>query len=154
MLHLLLRNVSLYHKEKACFKMYFFLYENSLTAFLFSMCLLVPHVLLQWMSWCLKCLSWRAHSGNYFSIKTSLTNSVIIKVFSPLTLGFPGSLAGKESACNVGDLGSIPGLGRAPGEGNSCPRQHSGLESPTGCVAPGLAQSQTRLSCLHFRIDG
>ena len=36
-------------------------------------------------------------------------------------LGFPGGSAGKESACNVGDLGSVPGLGRSPGEGNGYP---------------------------------
>ena len=40
-------------------------------------------------------------------------------------MGFLCGLAGKESACNVGDLGSIPGLGRSPGEGNSNPLQHS-----------------------------
>ena len=44
-------------------------------------------------------------------------------------MGFPGSSAGKESACHVGDLGSIPGLGRSPGEGNSYPLQYSGLEN-------------------------
>ena len=43
-------------------------------------------------------------------------------------MGFPGGSAGKESACNVGDIGSIPGLGRSPGEGNSYPLQYSGLE--------------------------
>jgi len=49
-------------------------------------------------------------------------------------LGFPGGSAGKESACNVGDLGSIPGLGRYPGRGNGYPLQCSGLEnSPWGC---------------------
>ena len=37
------------------------------------------------------------------------------------TEGFPGGSAGKESACNAGDLGSIPGLGRSPGEGIGCP---------------------------------
>ena len=36
-------------------------------------------------------------------------------------MGFPGGSAGKKSACNVQDLGSIPGMGRSPGEGNSCP---------------------------------
>ena len=36
-------------------------------------------------------------------------------------LGFPGDLAGKESTCNAGDLGSIPGLGKSPGEGNGYP---------------------------------
>ena len=46
--------------------------------------------------------------------------------------GFPGSLAGKESACSVGDLGSIPGLGRFPGGGHGNPLQYSCLENPQG----------------------
>ena len=45
-------------------------------------------------------------------------------------LGFPGGSAGKESAHNVGDLGSVPGLGRPPGEGKGYPLQYSGLETP------------------------
>jgi len=45
---------------------------------------------------------------------------------------FPDSLVGKDSACNAGDLGLIPGLGRAPGEGKSYPVQYSGLENSTG----------------------
>ena len=45
-------------------------------------------------------------------------------------LGFPGDSDGKESACNVGDLGSIPGSGRSPGEGNGYPLQYSGLGNP------------------------
>ena len=45
-------------------------------------------------------------------------------------LDFPGSSAGKESACNVGDLGSIPGLGRSPGEGNGNPLHYSCLGNP------------------------
>ena len=44
-------------------------------------------------------------------------------------MGFPGGSAGKESACNVGDLGSIPELGRSPGEGNGNPLQYSCLEN-------------------------
>ena len=48
---------------------------------------------------------------------------------TPVFLGFPGGLDGKESACNVGDLGSIPGLGRSPGEGKGYPVQYSGLEN-------------------------
>ena len=44
-------------------------------------------------------------------------------------LGFPCGSAGEESACNAGDLGSIPGLGRCPGGGNSYPLQYSGLEN-------------------------
>ena len=49
---------------------------------------------------------------------------------TPVFLGFPGGSAGKESACHVGDLGSIPELGRSPGEGNGNPLQYSGLENP------------------------
>ena len=49
-----------------------------------------------------------------------------------LTGGFLGGSAGKESTCNEGDLGSIPGLGRAPGEGNGYPLQYSCLENPHG----------------------
>ena len=45
-------------------------------------------------------------------------------------MGFPGSSAGKESACSVGDLGLIPGLGRSPGEGNGNPFQHWCLGNP------------------------
>ena len=44
--------------------------------------------------------------------------------------GFPGGSDGKESACNAGDLGSIPGLGRSPGEGNCYPLQYFCLENP------------------------
>ena len=47
-------------------------------------------------------------------------------------MGFPGSSDGKDSACNAGDLGSIPGSGRSPGEGNSNPLQYSCLENPHG----------------------
>ena len=44
--------------------------------------------------------------------------------------GFPSSSAGKESTCNAGDMGSISGLGRSPGEGNGNPLQYSCLENP------------------------
>ena len=47
---------------------------------------------------------------------------------TPVFLGFPGGSAGKESACSEGNLGSIPGLGRSPGEGKGYPVQYSGLE--------------------------
>ena len=51
---------------------------------------------------------------------------------STFEMGFPSGSAGKESACNVGDPGSIPGLGRSPGEGRGYPVQYSGLESSMG----------------------
>ena len=50
--------------------------------------------------------------------------------------GFPCGSAGKESACNVGDLGSIPGLGRSPGNGKGYPFQYSGLENSMGPYSP------------------
>ena len=66
------------------------------------------------------------------------------------TLGFPCSSAGKESTCNAGDLGSIPGLGRSPGEGKGYPLQYSGLENSMDCILHGVAKSRTRLSDFHL----
>ena len=62
----------------------------------------------------------------------------------------PGSSAGKESTCNVGNLESITGLGRSPGEGNGYPLQYSGLENSMDCVDHGVLKSWTRLSDFHF----
>ena len=56
---------------------------------------------------------------------------------TPVFLGFPGGWAGKESACNVGDRGSIPGLGRSPREGKGYPLQYSGLEHSVDCIIHG-----------------
>ena len=64
--------------------------------------------------------------------------------------GFPGGSDGKESAWDVGDLGSILGLGRSPGEGKAYPLQYSCLENSMDCIARGVAKSQTRLSDFHF----
>ena len=72
--------------------------------------------------------------------------------------GFPGGSEVEESACNAGDLGSIPGSGRSPGEGNGNPLQYSCLENPMdggACRAAvhGVAKSRTQLSdftSLHF----
>ena len=58
--------------------------------------------------------------------------------------------ADKESAHNVGDLGSIPGLGRSPGEGKGYPLQYSGLENSMDCIVHGVAKSKTGLSEFHF----
>ena len=52
---------------------------------------------------------------------------------TPVFLSFPGGSAGKESTCNVGDMGSIPGLGRSLGEGKGYPLQYSGLENAIDC---------------------
>ena len=59
---------------------------------------------------------------------------------TPVFLGFPCGSAGKESACNAGDLGSIPGLGRSLGEGNGCPLQDSGLEISMDCIVCRVAK--------------
>ena len=64
-------------------------------------------------------------------------------------LTFPCGSAGKESACSAGDLGSIPGLGRSPGEGKGYPLQYSGLENFMDCVVQGVTKSRTRLSDFH-----
>ena len=72
---------------------------------------------------------------------------------SDLWRGFPDSSVGKESACNAGNLGSIPGLGRSPGEGKGYPLQYSGLENSMDCIVYGVALSQTRLSNFHFLIS-
>ena len=70
---------------------------------------------------------------------------------TPVFLGFPGGSAGKESTCNVGDLGSIPGLGRCPGEGNGYPLQYCALKNSTDCIVHEVAKSQTQLSKFHLR---
>ena len=65
-------------------------------------------------------------------------------------LSFPNGSDGKESTCNAGDLGSTPGLRRAPGEGNGYPLQYSGLENSTDCIIHGVTKSWTQVSNLHF----
>ena len=65
--------------------------------------------------------------------------------------GFPGGSAGKESACNAGDMGLIPGSGRSPGEGNGYPLQYSCLENPMDkgvwwATVRGVTKSQIQLS--------
>ena len=67
-------------------------------------------------------------------------------------MGFPDSSVGKESACNAGDLGSIPGLGRPPGEGRGYPLQYSGLENAMDCIVRGVTKSWTGLSNFHFSL--
>ena len=67
--------------------------------------------------------------------------------------GFPCGSAGKESACNAGNLGSIPGLGRSPGEGKGYPIEYSGLENSMDYIVHWVAKSQTRLSDFHFHFN-
>ena len=67
----------------------------------------------------------------------------------PCFKGFPCGSDGKESACNVGDLSAIPGLGRSPGEGKGYPRQYSGFENFMDCIVHGVTKSWTQLSNFH-----
>ena len=62
---------------------------------------------------------------------------------SDFIMGFPYGSAGKESACNAGDLGSIPGLGRSLGEGKDYPLQYSGLQNSMNYIGHGVAKSWT-----------
>ena len=68
-------------------------------------------------------------------------------------MGFSGGSACKESACNVGDLDSIPGLGRSPGEGTGYSLQYSGLENSMDRIVHVFAKSRTRLSDFHSMPD-
>ena len=69
---------------------------------------------------------------------------------TPVFLVFPCGSASKESACNAGDLGLIPGLGRSVGERKGYPLQYSGLENCMDCIVHGFVTSRTRLSDFHF----
>ena len=111
----------------------------------------------------LKKLSNRAEQNtenNHISREESFKGLVCLYHPSPVTLclegppskkglplprkeGFPCGSAGKESACNAGDLGSISGLGRSPGEGRGYRLQYSGLENSMECIVHGVAKSRT-----------
>ena len=65
-------------------------------------------------------------------------------------MDFPCGSSGKQSACNVGDLGSIPGLGRSPGEGKGYLLQYSGLENSMDCMVHGVVKSWMQLSDFQF----
>ena len=73
-----------------------------------------------------------------------------IVTYLNISLGFSCGSDGKESICNVGDLGSIPGLGRSPGEGKGYALQYSGLENFMDYIVHWVTKSQTRLSNFHF----
>ena len=67
----------------------------------------------------------------------------------PVFLGFPCYSAGKEFACNVGDLGPILELGRSPREGKGYPLQYSGLNDAMDCIVHGVTKSQTQLNYFY-----
>ena len=100
-----------------------------------------------------KCCSTKANQDNQNPTHRRLGagEGVLVSGYFPASdMGFPGVSDSKEYACNVGDLGSILGLGRSPGEGNGYPLQYSGLENSKDCIVHGVAKSWTRLSGIHF----
>ena len=83
-----------------------------------------------------------------------LTPTILLR-YTSHTIGFPGGSDSKVSVCNVGDLGSIPGSGRFPREGNGNPLQYSCLENPMDrgawlAIVHGVAKSWRRLSDFSF----
>ena len=88
------------------------------------------------------------------SLQHKLSTFQLLDCLPPFSeLGFPDISAGKDSACNAGDLGPIPGLGRSPGERKGYPLLYSGLENSMDCIAHGVAKSQTQLSDFHFSLN-
>ena len=84
-------------------------------------------------------------------VKLKIKGQTMINGGQSVVVGFPGGSDDKESACNAGDLGSIPGSGRSPGGGHGNPLQYSCPESPMDrgawrATAHGLTESRTRLS--------
>ena len=73
------------------------------------------------------------------------------RVPTPVFSGFPCGSAGKESACNAGDQGSIPGWGRSPGEGKGYPLQYSGLENSSPWGLKELDMTEWLSLSLHFK---
>ena len=90
---------------------------------------------------------------NYIILNKNQIAHIDWQLISLLFCGFNilGGSAGRESACNVGDLGSVPELGRCPGEGNGYPLQSSDLENSMNYTVHGIAKSQTQLSYFHTR---
>ena len=74
---------------------------------------------------------------------------VVVGRYTGEGIGYPFQYSW-VSACNVGDLGWIPGLGRSPGEGKGYPLQYSGLENSMDYTVHGVTKSRTRLSDFHF----
>ena len=84
----------------------------------------------------------RVLSSNYVSLGME-PGSPTLQTDSLPAGAFPCGSAGKESACNAGNLGSIPGLGRFPGEGKGYLLQYSGLENSTDCIVHRVAKRWT-----------
>ena len=73
-------------------------------------------------------------SSTHISLKMEVGGLLFFELKFYVHMGFPCGSAGRESSCNMGDLGSMPGLGRSPGEGKGYPLQYSGLENSMDCM--------------------
>ena len=93
------------------------------------------------------CLQYRIPRFNYWVGKIRWKWD---RLPTPALQGFLCGSAGKEPACNVGDLDLIPGLGRSPKERKGYPLQYSGLENSKDCTVHGVAKIRTRLSDFYF----
>ena len=78
---------------------------------------------------CLQQVAEPAFRLTYYDSKSSALFP-LYAIYLSIDKGFPGNSAAKESACSAGDPGSVPGLGRSPGEGNGCPLQYSAWGIP------------------------
>ena len=94
---------------------------------------------------------WRKRRRGRKKKVRNMPKPLCISIYTHIIGGFPGGSEDKASACNAGDPGSIPGLGRSPGEGNGNPLQYSCLENPMDrgawrATVYRVAKSRTRLS--------
>ena len=110
----------------------------------------------RWSSWLRDWTQASCIAGRFFTVWATRETwslslgSLLLALNSVLHSGFPCGSAGKESACNEGNLGSIPGLGRSPGEGKGYPLQYCGLENSMDCIVHEVTKSWTRLSDSHL----
>ena len=84
--------------------------------------------------------------GKAIHSSINMEKNVPNMIWDKTVWGFPCSSIGKESACNAGEWGSIPGLGRSLGEGKGYPLQYSGLENPMDYTVCGVPESRTGLA--------
>ena len=91
-------------------------------------------------------LLWQPQTSAFISSFQLISMRLLKTSLNSLLLSFPCGSAGKACACNVGDLGSIPGLGRSPGDGKGYPLQYSGLENCMDCLVHGVAKSRIQPS--------
>ena len=109
-----------------------------------------------WRKWGRWWLQWPPSSfGVEDQVITDIVGAWVWNLLPPLwTLPFnsplPDSSVGKESTCNAGDPGSIPGLGKFTGEGIGYPLQYSGLENSMDCIVHGVTKSQAWLTFPFF----